>query len=462
MTWAMLGLGLLLAANTDVAAPLSLHDVLSSTARAYPLLAAAEQRRMVAAADLLSAEGGFDPAWRTRANSIESSSYPYQTVDSVIEQPTSLWGTSFFGGYRWGRGDVPPYYGNLETARGGEVRAGVSIPLIRNGPIDRRRASIEQTKLGQQIAEGEVALVRIDVMRVAAYRYWDWVIAGRRLQIAKDLLAIAQARDEAVHRRSQEGDVAKIDKVDNERAIVERTERVVATTRFVDQAGIALSLFLRNSQGQPVRPSAALLPVDLPEPQNLHEAPFASELERALSQRPEVARLRAQRQQLEVERTWAKNQALPALDVGVIASRDLGQGDPKAARTEVAASVLLDVPLQRRVAKGREQAAIAGVERLRAEEQMAKDRVEAEVRDSLSALEAAWKRVRLARQQRALAIQLEKAERTRFDLGESNLLLVNLREQASADAALLEADAWVTSLRAQADYRAALADPHPE
>jgi outer membrane protein TolC len=103
---------------------------------------------------------------------------------------------------------------------------------------------------------------------------------------------------------------------------------------------------------------------------------------------------------------------------------------------------------------------MAGIERLRAEEQMAKDRVEAEVRDSLSALEAAWKRVGLARRQRGLAVQLEKAERTRFDLGESNLLLVNLREQASADAALVEAEALGTWLRAQADYRAALADPH--
>ncbi|MDX2024243.1 MAG: TolC family protein [Deltaproteobacteria bacterium] len=460
MSWAIGLFAITVAANTEIESPLTLEDVLSSTTRAYPLLAAAEQRRLVASADLLSAEGGFDPSWKTRANSFAPAYYPYYTIDSVIEQPTTLWGTNVFGGYRWGRGDVPPYYGNVETARGGELRAGVSVPLLRNGPIDRRRASIEQAKLGQKVADGDLALVRIDVLRAAAYRYWDWVMAGRRLAIAKELLGIAEARDEAVHRRSQAGDVAQIDKVDNERAIAERTERVVAFTRSLDQAAIALSLFVRDSQGEPVRPAPSRLPLSLPEPQHLHDAPLAGELERALSQRPEMLRLRAQRQQLELERTWAKNQKLPGLDVGVVASRDLGQGDPRFARTEVAANVMLDVPLQRRVATGREQAAMAGIERLRAEEQMAKDRIEAEVRDSLSALEAAWKRVGLARRQRGLAIQLEKAERTRFELGESNLLLVNLREQASADAALVEAEALGTWLRAKADYRAALADPH--
>lgn len=460
MTWALCRLAVMVAANTGAEQPLLLDEVLSSTARAYPLLAAVEQRRMLASADLLSAEGGFDTSWKTRGSSFAPSYYQSYTIDSVIEQPTTLWGTSVFGGYRLGRGDVPPYYGNIETARGGELRAGVSVPLLRNGSIDRRRAAIEQAKLGQQVAEGDVSLVRIEVMRAAAYRYWDWAMAGRRLSIAKELLAIAQARDEAVHRRSQAGDVAEIDKVDNERAIAERTERVVAFTRSVDQAAIALSLFLRDGQGQPVRPTPARLPLQLPEPQHLHEAPFAGELERALSQRPEIVRLRAQRRQLDLERTWAENQRLPGLDLGIAASRDLGQGDPRFGRTEIAANVLLDVPLQRRVAKGREQAAIAGIERLRAEEQMARDRVEAEVRDSLSALEAAWKRVGLARRQRGLAIQLEKAERTRFELGESNLLLVNLREQASADAALVEAEALGTWLRAQADYSAALADPH--
>ena len=52
---------------------------------------------------------------------------------------------------------------------------------------------------------------------------------------------------------------------------------------------------------------------------------------------------------------------------------------------------------------------------------------------------------------------MEAAERRKFDLGDSNLLLVNLREQATADAATTEVDAHLNYFDAQADYRAALA-----
>lgn len=467
MTSAMMFYATLLLLGSDEQAPagdaasLSLQEVLASATAAYPLLAAAEQRRILAAAELQTAEGSFDTSWKTRASSLAPSYYQHYTVDSIIEQPTTLWGSTFFGGYRWGRGDVPPYYGNLQTARGGEVRAGVAVPLLRNGSTDRRRAAIEQAKLGQKLAQGEIDLVRIEVRRGATYRYWDWVLAGRRRAIAQELLGIAQARDEAVHRRSEVGDVATIDKVDNERAIAERTERVIAADRALEQAAIALSLYLRDAAGRPVRLTAERLPKSLPEPQALAEGPLANQVERAMAVRPELVRLGAQRKQQEVERSWAQNQALPAVDLSLVASRDLGQGDSRFERSELAANLIVDVPLQRRVAKGRERAAGAAIARLQAEEQMAKDRIEADVRDSQSALQAAFKRVGLARQQRALAVQLEKAERTRFELGESNLLLVNLREQASADAALAEAEALGASLRSQADYQAALADFGP-
>ena len=52
---------------------------------------------------------------------------------------------------------------------------------------------------------------------------------------------------------------------------------------------------------------------------------------------------------------------------------------------------------------------------------------------------------------------MEQAERRKFDLGDSNLLLVNLREQATADAAFLEVVAKQEYFRARADLRAAIA-----
>lgn len=62
----------------------------------------------------------------------------------------------------------------------------------------------------------------------------------------------------------------------------------------------------------------------------------------------------------------------------------------------------------------------------------------AEVRDAFSALSAAYQRARLLREEIDVTRQLETAERVRFELGEGTLFLVNLREQATFDTALLK------------------------
>ena len=68
---------------------------------------------------------------------------------------------------------------------------------------------------------------------------------------------------------------------------------------------------------------------------------------------------------------------------------------------------------------------------------------------------AAHARVALAREQLTAAHELEQSERSRFRLGDSTLLLVNLREQAATDAALQELDALADYHRAKVELRAA-------
>ena len=87
------------------------------------------------------------------------------------------------------------------------------------------------------------------------------------------------------------------------------------------------------------------------------------------------------------------------------------------------------------------------------------DRVEIErpdFRDALIALENALKRLQIIREELVVAESLAKAEKTRFDLGDSTLLIVNLREQNAAEVALrligAEADYW----NAKADYDAVM------
>jgi hypothetical protein len=50
----------------------------------------------------------------------------------------------------------------------------------------------------------------------------------------------------------------------------------------------------------------------------------------------------------------------------------------------------------------------------------------------------------------------------KLDLGQSNILLVNFREEATFDSALLEVEALLNYFRSRAAYRAALALDPPD
>lgn len=442
-------------------APLTLDAVLRAVDAAFPLLEAARRDQDAANAELLSAEGAFDPSLRLRGGGVAGGYYEYLRGEAVVEQPTQLWGATLFAGYRIGRGlsagGIPNYYGNLETNDYGEVRAGVQVPLWRNGPIDRRRANIRRAELGRPIAALNVEQAALEYRRAATLRYWDWVAAGRRLAVARALLAIAATRDAALAQRVARGDLPAVERTDNARAVAQREGFVVAAERALQQSAIELSLYLRDARGEAVTPSPARLPDELPEPVMLSGPAVRAEVDEAQARRPELRRLAAQRAQLEVERDLARNQAMPAVDVVVAASQDLGPGSYTRNRPEVDASLVVEIPILNRAARGRARAAEAGIARVEEQSRFARDRVRADVRDALSAVEAAVQRAAAARREVEVARAVEAAERTRFDAGDGTLLTVNLREQATAEASLREIDARADYHRAVAAYRAATA-----
>lgn len=442
---------------TPTTPPLTLRAVLKAAVESFPGLLAAQQRVEAAAGDKLAAEGGFDTNLRLLSRWSVAGLYQNQNYDVAIEQPTPLWGTSFFTGWRRGIGNYPVYEGKSMTATDGEVRAGVNIPLWRNGPIDRRRATLAQAELGQLIASHEFDAQLLELQRIAAQRYWDWVLAGRRLAIARDLLNIAKTRDQELRERILLGEIPAFEGTENQRAILERQERVVAAERILEQTAIQLSLYWRDSQGEPQLPKPEQLPAGFPELGPMLTRELQSAIEEAWQRRPELKRLEQQRKQAEIERDLARNQINPAVDLSLSGAQDFGISPSYLVnRQEMYAGVVFDLPLQQRVAKGRTQSAEAGIQRIAADYRLAADRIAAEVKDALSAVDAAYRRVGIVRAQLETARQLAEGEWTRFDLGESTLLFVDLRELAKGDASVTEAEALNAYFKASADFRAAM------
>lgn len=473
-----LALALALACGTALAQPapeptpateatsLALSAVLASVERHHPLIRAADRDRDAADGELLAAEGSFDPQWRTRVSGAPVGYYNPLVADTSITQPTTLWGTQLFAGWRYGQGlsytGIPGYDGKLETNDYGELRAGLSVPLWRNGPIDRARANVRRAEQGRVAAAMSAEQQRLELGRVAVQRYWEWVAAGRRLSIARELLTLATDRDAGLGERVARGDVPAFERTDNTRAIVQREGAVVTARRLLEQAAVELSLYVRDGGGVVRVPATEELPSALPEPAALDAACMARDAREAASRRPEPRRFEALRERERIEREWADNQRRPAIDVTVAASHDLGPGPQSRQGPVLEAGVVLDIPLLNRAATGRERAAAAAMARAEEQRRLAVDRVTADVRDAVSALDAARQRVDVARRELAVARELAALERQRFALGDGTLLVVNLREQAAAEAAIREVDALLDWQRAAAAYRYATATAQGE
>ncbi len=146
--------------------------------QSFPLLRLAILERQVASGKNVAAMGAFDT--KLYADSMNEPEGFYQTYRNSVgfDQPL-MSGGSVFGGYRLGRGNFEPWYGNRETNDGGELKLGLAVPLWQNRLIDERRAELWTTTFGVQGVEPEIRTQLLMFVRDGSIAYWDWVAAGR-------------------------------------------------------------------------------------------------------------------------------------------------------------------------------------------------------------------------------------------------------------------------------------------
>ncbi len=438
---------------------LRLVDVLNSVYASYPLLQSALLSRTVADGELLSTQGAFDLKLKGGGTSGPLGYYKTNRYGVGASQPLFS-GGEIFGGYKVGHGNFQPWFKERQTDNGGEFSAGISVPLSQNRSIDSRRAAQYRATFGREAVEPEIQTQIISFIWDSTYAYWTWVAAGQNYQIAQRLLEIAQQRNEGLKTRVERGDLSAIELTDNARLIVSRETALIDARRKLQQAAIKLSLFLRTPDGRCIVPSEDQLPDLFPEAAPLDPEQMEHDIHLAISNRPELVSLELLRKQYKVDLAQAQNMYLPSVDASLFASKDVGAASSaKRDKTpfELEASLQVSVPLQRRKALGKIRAIEGKLARLSVKIDFTRDKIRTDVQNVYAALLAAFNRIERARESLELARTMEQAERRKFELGESNLLLVNLREVATAKAAKELLQAQLDYFKARADYHAALA-----
>jgi outer membrane protein, heavy metal efflux system len=446
---------------TPVGGALRLENVISSVTNNFPLLLAVEQEREITAGQRLSAEGGFDTQLRARASD-QNGSFSNGRLDFSAEQPILANGGSVFGGWRLGDGNFPIYSNDRKTADGGEFRAGITMPLLRDRNIDRRRVALRQAQISEQLADPLIMRARLDFARSAAFSYWSWVAAGEQYRIAQELLNLANVRQKLFDAQAKAGAIADTQVALNRRLVAAREEAVLASERLVQAAAIRLSLFLRTDNADPIIPQASQLPTDFfaNEPTKPTADQLTVDVQTALQNRPEFTRLTLLKERAATDLALARNRIMPGLNAFVAASQDVGfskktfsgSGPFGTDRTNAEFGLTFELEAQRREALGRLRTAQGQMAQLLNQERYTRDEITTQVQDAVSELQLTSQRLERAREELKQANRVLELETASFKRDAINLVQLNLQEVAAAEAQVKVASLLAQYYRALAEY----------
>ena len=437
-----------------------LLDLEKAALSQFPQVMIAQQERLRAEAELKSAKGSFwDPTLKAQVQAAPLGKYIHHLAEAGLTQSLPLFGAQLSASYKISEGEFAVYDLKNQTGSAGEWKLGLEIPLLRNAWIDSRRARIESADLGLSGSESNLDQQQLDTLRQLRLRFWSWVSALKQVQTQEGLLELARAREKQLSESVRLGDAPEIDLVDNARAITQRESALILAQRQLDKAALELSLFSRNENGELLVWGSRKEGVQFPAPVELRTESLDTTLESSLKKHPEVLRQKLLLDQTLVEKRLAKNQLLPKLDAFATTYTELGSLPQEQGLNEVRAGIQLEFPIPNRNAIGKDDSAESQFIRQELNLRLQQDRLRLALIDSFQSVQVSLERVKLARVEIQQALRLEDAERVRFANGMSTLFLVNLREQATADAQFREITALETHFRAWADFQYASAAP---
>ncbi|MBK9307203.1 MAG: TolC family protein [Nitrospira sp.] len=438
--------------------PLTIDEVLARIELTHPLLRATGVERIQARAKILKALGAWEPKFHnfTEVDRYQNwnflSAQHEHTVgfnDSKLEVGHP-WGFTVHGGIRQGFGDrlwhsfagvIPDanlFYEQQQMIFGG------SFKLLRGFMINDEYAEYQKAQLAGPMAEITVAKKRQDLYLAGAVQYWDWQVAVKQAEVVKRALAVAEDRLVQVEGLARGGKVAPLDVVEVNQEVQNRREAAIAAQRKVEYEQYNLSLFLWE-HGEPVTPRPEWAPEFQGETPIPTKAEIAGYKVEAKEDRPEVRNYYIEAKMNNIDLKLAKNYLLPKLNFGggrMDTPGDWGVGVGYHFEMQFA------MPLFQREGRGKVLTAEAEQQQLVFSQLYAEQQVSVDVDNWLSAIVRARDRVTAATEALRLAKTLEEGERTRFNLGATTVLFVNLRERNVVESAY-------QLYRAQADYAVA-------
>ena len=415
---------------------LTLAQFLDQVRVNYPKLTGADLERRIASAKRIEKQGAFDPyvTGLSEYNRYNSSSDTGKNLEAWVNEaaltlPTRS-GASIGLTGKLNRGEIKTPFS--PTGENGEYGVALKAPLLRGLIWNEKNAAERQAFLGEPQADAEFLATRLDTLLSAGQTYWEWMGAFRRLQLNEAFTALADERARWIQIRAEAGDLPFIDVAEARQEVLRRQGNLVKARRDWQKARFKLDLYRWLTSTAP-----DLQPIKSPEqfPQVLLvDDPTQSAYQQtAFRTRPELVINRQQQRIVEIDYKLARNQRLPEANLSVGPAIETGKDS---AGFVMKAGVQILAPLRQRMARGRALQADLKLQKLKLDETWLQRQIDLQVQDAVNALNTTYERVDLAQREVAFARKLEDGERVKFQMGDTNVFMVNQRERAALEAAL--------------------------
>lgn len=379
-------------------------------------------------------------------------------------------------------------------------------PLWRGLRYDDARRQIEIAKKNNALTDEQFRQRVIEVVTQAVAAYWELEFAYRNFQIQTEAVELARRQVESNQRQAQQGILAPIDIVEAETQLANFEQSLYTAQQNLTRAENTLKALMLLDRRSPLW-SAALIPIT---PLNLDKptADYAAAIEDALNTRPELAQLKISRDVNQANVRYFREQTKPQVDLvatysaaGLAGAQVPGSGSffgssntalndrvnelstllglqPLPASTPVNtgppavlvgsygqslsnligfnyptanASLRISLPLRNRVAEANLAASVADTRRIDNQRDQVEMAIEADVRNTIQAMDTAKARLDASIIARQSAEQQYQSEQRKFQEGTSSSFLVLQRQTSLITTRTNE-------LRAEADLSRAIAD----
>ncbi|MEQ8470958.1 MAG: TolC family protein [Marinoscillum sp.] len=297
---------------------LSLDDVFALARENHPIIRQAALQDDMAAAEIKSAKGQFDPKIQSTYNlkNYKGTEYYNKLYNSLkipvwfpIDPKVEVYRNS--GDYL----NRESYVSSSEDYW--QVAAGVSLPVGKGLFIDERRSLVKQANLYSNLAEAEKTKLINKTLLTISKSYWDWVLAHRKFQLTTASLTLSQEIFERVKMDYEYGEASVIDTVQAQITFISRQADYEQTSLDLTQARLLLSTHLWNPNNVPLELPDGAKPA-LSESSTIivpTDTTLQTLVNWASTNHPEIQKLNTKQQQLEIQQRWNRESLKPELNL---------------------------------------------------------------------------------------------------------------------------------------------------